>query len=53
MKAAIHTVTPDNIATFLGHKLHASRTVEHHDGFKTQQLASMKKNIYSLNPLRE
>jgi hypothetical protein len=105
MKAAIHTVTPDNIATFLGHKLHASfqgeignnynvriegkrvkhhmgaisikmydkfgfilriettvnnvtlfkhyRTVEHHDGSKTQQLAPMKKNIYSLNPLRE
>jgi DNA-binding HxlR family transcriptional regulator len=105
MKAAIHTVTPDNIATFLGHKLHPAyegeignnynvriegkrvkhhmgavsikmydkfgfilriettvnnvtlfkhyRTVEHHDGSKTQQLASMKKNIYSLNPLRE
>ncbi len=105
MKAAIHTVTPDNIATFLGHKLHPAyegeignnynvriegkrvkhhmgavsikmydkfgfilriettvnnvtlfkhyRTVEHHDGFKTQQLSSMKKNIYSLNPLRE
>jgi len=105
MKAAIHTVTPDNIATFLGHKLHAAfqgeignnynvriegkrvkhhmgavsikmydkfgfilriettvnnvtlfkhyRTVEHHDGSKTQQLAPMKKNIYSLNPLRE
>ena len=29
------------------------RTVEHHDGSKTQQLAPMKKNIYSLNPLRE
>jgi hypothetical protein len=105
MKAAIHIVTPDNIATFLGHKLHSAfegeignnynvriegkrvkhhmgavsikmydkfgfilriettinnvslfkhyRTVEHRDGSKTQQLASMKKNIYSLNPLRE
>jgi len=105
MKAAIHTVTPDNIATFLGHKLHPAyegeignnynvriegkrvkhhmgsvsikmydkfgfilriettvnnvtlfkhyRTVEHRDGSKTQQLAPMKKNIYSLNPLRE
>jgi len=105
MKAAIHTVTPDNIATFLGHKLHPAyegeignnynvriegkrvkhhmgavsikmydkfgfilriettvnnvtlfkhyRTVEHRDGSKTQKLAPMKKNIYSLNPLRE
>jgi hypothetical protein len=105
IKTAIHTVTPQNIITFLGQKLDPRykgeignrynvriegkrikhqmgaasikmydkfgfilriettinnvsffkhyRTVEHLDGTKTQQLAPMKKNIYSLNPLRE
>lgn len=101
---AIHTVKPDNIATFLGRKLHGNyqqemgnrynvrlegsrikhsmgkcsikmydkfqiilrietttndvtffqhyRTVEHRDGTTTQKYASMKKNIYSLKPLK-
>lgn len=102
---AIHTVKPDNIATFLGRKLtnnyngevgnhyhvriegmrikHSMgkvsikmydkfkkilrietitndlsffkhyRTVEHRDGSRSKKYASMKKNIYSLRPLRE
>ena len=105
IKTAIHTVKPDNIATFLGQKLHSNhkvelgnrynirlegcrikhtmgsvsikmydkfqkilriettvndvsffrhyRTVEHRDGTKTQKLAPMKKNIYSLVPLKD
>lgn len=102
---AIHTVKPDNIATFLGRKLHGNyqqemgnrynvrlegsrikhsmgkctikmydkfqiilrietttndvsffqhyRTVEHRDGTTTQKYAPMKKNIYSLKPLKK
>ncbi len=102
---AIHTVKPDNIATFLGRKLHGNyqgesgnnynvriegtrikhhmgkvsikmydkhkkilrvettvndvsffkhyRTVEHRDGSTSKKIASMKKNIYSLAPLRK
>lgn len=102
---AIHTVKPDNIATFLGRKLHGNyqgeigtnyhvriegtrikhsmakasikmydkhkkilriettvnnlsffkhyRSVEHRDGTTSQKIASMKKNIYSLAPLRK
>jgi len=102
---AIHTVKPDNIATFLGRKLHSNyqgevgnhyhvrlegtrikhsmgkvsikmydkfkkilriettvndlsffkhyRTVEHRDGTTSKKYASMKKNIYSLGPLRK
>jgi len=105
IKTAIHTVKPDNIATFLGQKLHSNhkvelgnrynirlegcrikhtmgfvsikmydkfqkilriettvndvsffrhyRTVEHRDGTKIQKLAPMKKNIYSLVPLKD
>jgi hypothetical protein len=105
IKTAIHTVKPDNIATFLGRKLvgqyqgelgnrynirlegtrikhtmgNASikmydkfqqllriettvndvsffkhyRTVEHRDGSTTQKMAAMKKNIYSLDPLKD
>jgi hypothetical protein len=102
---AIHTVKPDNIATFLGRKLHGKyqgetgnnynvriegtrikhhmgkvsikmydkhkkilriettvndvsffkhyRTVEHRDGTTSKKNTSMKKNIYSLAPLRK
>jgi hypothetical protein len=102
---AIHTVKPDNIATFLGRKLHGNyqgesgnnynvriegtrikhhmgkvsikmydkhkkilriettvndvtffkhyRTVEHRDGTTSKKNTSMKKNIYSLAPLRK
>jgi len=102
---AIHTVKPDNIATFLGRKLHGNyqgetgnnynvriegtrikhhmgkvsikmydkhkkilriettvndvsffkhyRTVEHRDGTNSKKITSMKKNIYSLAPLRK
>jgi hypothetical protein len=102
---AIHTVKPDNIATFLGRKLHGNyqqemgnrynvrlegsrikhsmgkcsikmydkyqiilriettvndvsffqhyRMVEHRDGTTTQKYAPMKKNIYSLKPLKK
>ena len=102
---ATHSVKPDNIATFLGRKLHGNyqqemgnrynvrlegsrikhsmgkcsikmydkyqkilrietttndvsffqhyRTVEHRDGTTTQKYASMKKNIYSLKPLKK
>jgi DNA-binding transcriptional MerR regulator len=105
IRTAIHTVKPDNIATFLGRKLHGNyqgevgnnyhvrvegtrikhsmakvsikmydkhkkilriettandisffkhyRTVEHKDGTTSPQNASMKKNIYSLAPLRK
>jgi hypothetical protein len=105
IKTAIHTVKPDNIATFLGQKLHSNhkvelgnrynirlegcrikhnmgsvsikmydkfqkilriettvndvsffkhyRTVEQRNGTKTKKLASMKKNIYSLVPLKD
>ena len=105
ISTAIHTVKPDNIATFLGRKLHANyqgeagnhyhvrlegtrikhsmgpvaikmydkfkkilriettvnnlsffkhyRTVEHKDGTTSKKYANMKKNIYSLDPLRE
>jgi hypothetical protein len=105
IRTAIHTVKPDNIATFLSRKLHGNyqgevgnnyhvriegtrikhsmgkasikmydkhkkilriettandlsffkhyRTVEHRDGTTTQKIASMKKNIYSLAPLRK
>jgi len=105
VKTAIHTVKPDNVATFLGQKLHGNhkvelgnrynvrlegcrikhsmgsvsikmydkfqkilrvettvndvsffkhyRTAEHRDGTKTQKLAAMKKNIYSLVPLKD
>lgn len=105
VKVAIHTVKPDNIATFLGQKLHGNyegevgnnysiriegskikhsmgqvsikmydkygqilrietttnnlsffkhyRTVEHRDGTKSQKLAALKKNIYSLAILNE
>jgi hypothetical protein len=101
----IHTVKPDNIATFLGRKLHGNyqqemgnrynvrlegcrikhsmekcsikmydkfqkilriettindvsffqhyRMVEHRDGTTTQKYASIKKNIYSLKPLKK
>ncbi len=102
---ATHTVKPDNIATFLGRKLHGNyqqemgnrynvrlegsrikhsmgkcsikmydkfqkilrietttndvaffqhyRTVEHRDGTTTKKVAAMKKNIYSLKPLKK
>ncbi|MFQ5448456.1 MAG: MarR family transcriptional regulator [Saprospiraceae bacterium] len=105
ISTAIHTVKPDNIATFLGRKLHGNyqgeagnhyhvriegtrikhsmgqvsikmydkfkrilriettvnnlsffkhyRTVEHIDGTTSKKYANMKKNIYSLDPLRE
>lgn len=105
IKTAIHTVKPDNIATFLGRKLvpqyqdemgnrydirlHGSRikhtmgnasikmydkfqqilriettvndvtffthyrTVEHRDGRKEKKFAPLKKNIYSLVPLKD
>jgi len=104
IRTAIHTVKPDNIATFLGRKLHGKyqgevgtnyhiriegsrikhhmgcasikmydkfkkilriettvndisffkhyRTVEHQDGTKSRKYASMRKNIYSLSPLK-
>ena len=104
-RTAIHAVKADNIATFLGRKLHGNyqdemgndfstriegtrikhsmgkvsikmydkfslvlriettvndvsffkhyRTVEHRDGSVSTQLANMKKEIYSLSPLRE
>lgn len=104
IRTAIHTVKPENIATFLGRKLHGNyqdemgnnfntriegtrikhtmgknsvkmydkfglilriettvndvsffkrfREVEHRDGSKTKKMAAMKKNIYSLSPLR-
>lgn len=103
ISTAIHTVKPDNIASFLGQKLHGNyigevgnnyhvriegrrikhvmgtvsikmydkyskilriettvnnvsqfkhyRTVEHRDGTTSQKQASVKKNIYSLEPL--
>lgn len=102
---AIHTVKPDNIATFLGRKLHGNyqqemgnrynvrlegsrikhsmgkcsikmydkfqkilrietttsdvaffqhyRTVEHRNGTTSKKVAAMKKNIYSLKPLKK
>lgn len=105
IETAIHTVKPDNIATFLGRKLHGNyqdemgnrynvrlegsrikhqmgknaikmydkygqilrietttndvsffkhyRSVEHRDGTSTRKMADMKKNIYSLIPLRD
>ena len=105
VKTAIHTVKPDNIATFLGRKLVSQyhgemgnrynirlegtrikhsmgdasikmydkfqqilriettvnrvsffkyyRTVEHRNGEKTKKFATMKKNIYSLSPLKD
>lgn len=105
ISTAIHTVKPDNIATFLGRKLHGNylgevgnnyhvriegtrikhsmdkvsikmydkfkkilriettvndvsffkhyRTIEHRDGTTSKKFANMKKNIYSLDPLRE
>ena len=105
IRTAIHTVKPDNIATFLGRKLRGNfqgeagnhyhvrlegtrikhsmgkvsikmydkfkkilrietttndlsffkhyRTVEHRDGTTSKKYAAMKKNIYSLAPLRE
>jgi hypothetical protein len=105
ISTAIHTVKPDNIATFLGRKIHGNyqgeagnhyhvrlegtrikhsmgqvsikmydkfkrilriettvnnlsffkhyRTVEHRDGTTSKKYANMKKNIYSLDPLRE
>ncbi len=101
---AIHTVKPENIATFLGRRLHGKyqeemgnqynvriqgsrikhimgkqaikmydkfsqilrietttnqvtffkhyRTVEHRNGSQSKKVAAMKKNIYSLNPLK-
>ncbi len=105
IRTAIHTVKPENIATFLGRKLTGNfqgeagnhyhvrlegtrikhtmgkvsikmydkfkkilriettandlsffkhyRTVEHRDGTTSKKYATMKKNIYSLAPLRE
>jgi len=105
ISTAIHTVKPDNIATFLGRKIHPNykgevgnhyhvriegtrikhsmdkvaikmydkfkkilriettvrdlsffkhyRTVEHKDGTTSKKYAAMKKNIYSLAPLRQ
>jgi hypothetical protein len=105
IRTAIHTVKPDNIATFLGRKLTGNfqgeagnhyhvrlegtrlkhsmgkvsikmydkfqkilriettandlsffkhyRTVEHRNGTSSKKYATMKKNIYSLAPLRE
>ena len=105
IKTAIHTVKPDNIATFLGKKLDPRykgevgnnyniriegsrikhtmginsikmydkfskilrietttndvsffkhyRKVEHKDGTSSKQMAGMKKNIYSLRPLKD
>lgn len=104
VRTAIHTVKPDNIATFFGKKLHGNyqgemgnnfntriegtrvkhsmgpvsikmydkhglvlriestvndvsffkhyRKVEHRDGKQTHELATMKKGVYSLTPLR-
>ena len=68
-RTAIHTVKPDNIATFLGRKLNGNYQDEMGNRFNTRiegtrikhtmgpvsikMWAEMKKTIYSLAPLRE
>ncbi len=64
-RTAIHTVRPDNIATFLGRKLNGNCQDEMGDRFNTRIEGTrikhtmgpvsvrMKKSIYSLAPMRE